>query len=161
MASLSTAISLLADRSQRPRLSIAGEWGSEQWQRAVATQCSPKMQWALWQWHAQHPFEFIRDCVKVVGKDKRLQPLDIDHPDYRRAQRYFAEEVLRQLTTTGRVRLEILKARQWGCTTLANALLLWLMIFHPHSECLTLADKTKKGEGILRMLKRMHAQLPD
>lgn len=141
-----------------PKGAEAHPWSSEAFHDAVGKATHYQKQ--FYEWYAQNPIRFLADAVKIAGKDKKLCPLDIGHPDYTRAQTYFCEQFLDMLWTTGRVRLVVLKARQWGCTTLTNALMLWLMIFSEFAECVTVAEKKKKSEGILRMLHRMVKNLP-
>lgn len=134
------------------------EWGGEEFHDAIAGR--KFLQEKFYPWYAQNPIRFLKDAVKIADKRKKLVPLDVRHPDYTRAQVYFVEQFLDMLWSTGRVRMIVLKARQWGCTTLTNALLLWFMLFSEFAECVTVAEKTKKSEGILKMLHRMVKHLP-
>jgi len=145
-------------KPKHPRGAEGHPWGSEKFHEAIGK--SGHRQKEFFEWYAQNPVRFLADAVKIAGKDKKLCPLDVRHPDYARAQVYFCEQFLDMLWTTGRVRLVVLKARQWGCTTLTNALLLWLMLFSEFAECVTVAEKQKKSVGILRMLHRMVKNLP-
>ena len=112
-------------------------------------------------WYKENPVHFLRDCCKIVDKAGESVPLDVYNPNYRRAQVYYMKHFLDQWWTTGRVRIVVLKARQWGCTTLTKGLDLWHMIFHDHAHCMTLADDKAGSEGVVAMLREMYNELPD
>lgn len=56
----------------------------------------------------------------------------------------------------------ILKARQLGFTWLLLAVILWLMIFRPGSECLIFSRREKEANYLLKdRLRKMYDQLPE
>ena len=143
----------------KPACPKGTQWGSEAFHEAIGN--SLPLQTAFWNWYSQNPAHFLKDCIKITSKAGEVIPLDVSHPDYGRAQTFYMRHYLDQWWTTGRVRMVVLKARQWGCTTLTKGMELWFLIFHPYTNALTVADDAEGSAGIVEVLKEMHENLPE
>lgn len=118
--------------------------------------------WAVWfDFYKWNPIEFIRDCIWIVDKAGHRIKLNIDDPRYAKAQNYFCSVVMRQLRTRHKIRILVLKARQWGCSTLVKALELWLCMFFPNTRDYTAADDMPKSLAMLDKIHSTMSQLPD
>jgi len=133
--------------------------GTDEYHKAIAKDNRLARQY--WAYYRQRPFSFLRECVRITNKDGQRVNLDITCPLYRRAQEWFAKNWLHQHYTTGRVRLVILKARQWGATTLACGLNCHQLVFNQHDLILEVADNKFGSQGILDMLRGMVNDLPE
>lgn len=147
------------ERIPKPDCPEGTAWGSEAFHEAIERSTAKQKQ--FYAWYKQNPAHFLRDCVKIVDKAGNLVPLDISHPHYRRAQTYYVQNYLDQWWTTGRVRMVVLKCRQWGATTTTKGLDLHKMIFSEFAYCMTMADDRSGSEGVVGMLREMYNNLPE
>jgi hypothetical protein len=67
------------------------------------------------------------------------------------AQLEYLEAAERQLRTTGRIRLIVLKARQLGISTISEALLFWLCFIIPRYKSLVVTHEIKASQHLLSM----------
>jgi len=111
--------------------------------------------------YEKEPRHFLLDALKITAKEGDLVPLDIDFQDYGRAQNALYDMVMRQWRDSGMVRVTILKARQWGGSTVIAGLLMWLsLIIHRRANVLVVCEKSKKTQGMFRRYKAMYKHMP-
>jgi len=141
-----------------PHVPAKTEPGSDEFHKRMESNVTLRQKW--WEFYRTHPAIFMLHCIKIVDKEANLVPLDIWHRNYRRAQVPYVSSLWRVWSTTGRVRTVVLKARQWGCTTVTQAFILWVMIFEPYTTGIDVADDREGAEFILEMLREMMRNLP-
>ena len=132
--------------------------GSDEFHEALEKDA--KLAWEWFEFYEKNPKDFLRECVKIIDKNGELVPLDIDNPKYVRAQNYFFNIYMRNYFSTGRFRAVVLKARQWGCTTVTKGIELHAMVFSAYHRALCVADDNDGAEGILEILRDMYDNLP-
>jgi hypothetical protein len=115
---------------------------------------------AWFDWYKHNWKEFFRDCIWITDKTKQKIRLDVDDWRYKEAQNLYLDLMLQQLKTSGRIRIILLKCRQWGGTTLTKAAEVALCLFWPNSAELTVADDNDKSTNILQMFTYMLEDLP-
>jgi len=133
--------------------------GSDEFHDAIGK--SVELAWLWFAFYSTHPKEFLKDCIRIVDKEGHQVPLDIDNPKYRKAQHYYFNLFMKQYFSSGRFRAVVLKARQWGCTTVTKGIETWAMVFNPNHRALCIADDVEGVEGILEILRDMVYGLPD
>ena len=144
---------------QTPTIPEGTTRGSEEFHEALSKDAV--LAWEWFRYYERNPKYFLKDCVKIIDKEGQLVPLDIDDPRYKRPQNYFFNIYMRNYFSTGRFRAVVLKARQWGCTTLTKGMELHAMLFSPYHRGLSVADDNDGAEGILEILRDMYDNLPD
>jgi hypothetical protein len=101
-------------------------------------------------------FEFwSSQCCFIRTKKGTIVPLV-----FNRVQRRFAKAIVRQMTTTGRVRFVILKARQQGFSTVISAFQYWWCSQHPAQKGLVMAHEAVATTTLFDMYKRIHDNVP-
>jgi hypothetical protein len=102
-------------------------------------------------------FEFYcKHCVKIRTKEGTISPLILNG-----VQKRFIEVVLRQLSTKGRVRVVVLKARQQGLSTVISALQYWWVSQHKAQKGLVMAHVAESTTALFDMYTRIHEQCPE
>jgi hypothetical protein len=99
---------------------------------------------------------FCRKCVKIRTKDGEIKSLVLN-----RVQQRFLKVILRQLSTTGRVRIVVLKARQQGLSTVISAFQLWWLIFHTAQKGIVIAHESDSTTALFDMYRRAYDNLPE
>lgn len=92
---------------------------------------------------------FLRDLT-IIPKDISSGPTPF-RPNW--AQQQIMQEINYQLSTDGRVRIIVLKARQLGVSTLTEALAFVMCQLVRHYNAFVMAHKTKASKGLLKMVK--------
>ena len=95
------------------------------------------------------PVYFISNYIKVVHPIRGLVPFKLYH---------FQERILEALETH---RFNILrKFRQAGCTTIASAYSLWMILFQKHKHVVILSKGDTESTEVLDRIKLMYDELP-
>lgn len=89
----------------------------------------------------RNPEMMFRVCLQIPSKEGKVVRLHLNS-----AQKKVMEVVHRQLETTGKIRLVIIKSRQQGITTLCHAIMMWRMMAKQHSSVLIMANSQKNLE---------------
>lgn len=87
--------------------------------------------------------------LSILTKRLEVQRLQINW-----AQREYLEVAQRQLETTGKVRIIVLKARQLGISTITEALLFTLCFVYPNYKSLVIAHEIPASQNLLAMTQR-------
>jgi len=97
----------------------------------------------------EDPVYFIRNYIKVVHPIRGLVPFDL-YP--------FQERIIDALQNN---RFNILrKFRQAGCTTIASAYSLWMILFQKHKSVVILSKGDAESTEVLDRIKLMYDELP-
>lgn len=99
---------------------------------------------------------YAKHCVKIRTKQGKIAPLVLN-----RVQVRFLEKVIHQLSTTGRVRMVVLKARQQGLSTVITALQYWWVSQRKAQKGLVMAHEGDSTTTLFDMYKRIHDNAPD
>lgn len=103
-------------------------------------------------------FEFwCASCVRIFDKTTgRLVPFVL-----RRSQRKLAKVLLEDLFAGRPVRIVLLKARQWGGSTIVQLFMAWIQLFHrQHWNSVIVADVEEQARTIRAMYSRMARHHP-
>lgn len=100
------------------------------------------------------PF-YAKHCLKIRTKDGTIAPLALN-----KAQVRLMAVVERQLATSGKVRVVILKGRQQGLSTVAGGLLYWKTSQAPAQRSLVMAHLAESAGVLFEMTKRYHENCP-
>ena len=104
-----------------------------------------------------HDFEFwAATCVKIQDKmTKELIPFKLN-----RAQRKLLKRYEERRLSGKPIRVILLKARQWGGSTLTQLYMAWIQLFHKtrwHSAVVTdVEDQAKNIRGMYKLMAEMH-----
>ena len=99
---------------------------------------------------AENPIHFISKYIKVTHPVRGLVPFKL-YP--------FQERILSELQDN---RFNILrKFRQAGCTTIAAAYSLWMIIFQKHKSVVILSKGDAESTEVLDRIKLMYDELPE
>jgi hypothetical protein len=102
-------------------------------------------------------FEFYaRNCVKIRTKKGTIVNLV-----FNQVQRRFAKLIIDQMTTTGYVRMVVLKARQQGLSTVITAWQYWWISQRKAQKGLVMAHEADATATLWDMYKRVHDNVPD
>ena len=108
-----------------------------------------------WRYYAENPSEFFSECVWVPSQGildtDRQGKVKFDLFDYQR---------LTLETFVNKRYVIVLKARQLGLTTLADAYALWLLLFRPGTNILLVSKDQPTADKALDLLKFMYRFLP-
>jgi len=105
--------------------------------------------------YRHHFSNYATDCLKIANKDGLLVPLRLNS-----TQRFVLEQI-RLARKAGRPpRIIVLKSRQVGVSTLAEALLFHACHLCDNRSALVLAHNIKSARAIFRMTKRFLENLP-
>lgn len=99
---------------------------------------------------------FCKSVIKIRTKEGEIKPLVLN-----RVQRRLLQVIQRQLRTTGRVRIVILKARQQGLSTIVSAFQLWWLIFHTAQKGIVIAHEAESTTTLFDMYRRAYENLPE
>lgn len=102
-------------------------------------------------------FEFYcKHCVKIRTKAGEITPLVLN-----RVQKRFVQRVFKQMQSTGRVRMVVLKARQQGLSTVITALQYWWVSQRKAQKGLVMAHVSDSTVTLFDMYKRIHDNMPE
>jgi len=102
-------------------------------------------------------FEFYaRHALKIRTKEGTVVPLVLNE-----AQKRFCEVVIRQLQTTGRVRVVVLKGRQQGLSTVIEAIIYWWTSQHKAVKAIVMTHQGESTKALFDMAKRYHENCPE
>jgi hypothetical protein len=102
-------------------------------------------------------FEFYcKHCVKIRTKKGTIVPLVLNS-----VQRRFVARINAQLTTTGRVRFVVLKARQQGLSTVISAWQYWWLSQRRAQKGLVMAHEADSTTTLFDMYTRIHDNVPE
>ena len=99
---------------------------------------------------------YAKHCVKIRTKKGTIVPLVLN-----RVQKRFAQAIIDQMTTTGRVRMVVLKARQQGLSTVITAWQYWWLSQRKAQKGLVMAHEADSTTTLFDMYKRVHDNVPD
>lgn len=98
---------------------------------------------------------YAKHCIKIRTKQGTIVPLVLN-----RVQTRFAKNIVAQMTTTGRVRMVILKARQQGLSTVVSAWQYWWLSQRSAQKGLVMAHEADSTTTLFDMYKRIHDNAP-
>lgn len=98
---------------------------------------------------------FALDCLKINTKKHGLQPLDLNS-----TQLKVTTHIANAKKKGHAARFVVLKARQQGISTLAEAILFWRAALWPHRSSLVITHKDKATKNLFRMVRRYYRHLP-
>jgi hypothetical protein len=102
-------------------------------------------------------FEFYaKHALKIRTKEGTIAPLVLND-----AQQIFMKTVVRQLQTTGKVRVVVLKGRQQGLSTIIEGILYWWTSQHKATKALVMTHLGESTKALFDMTKRYHDQCPE
>lgn len=102
-------------------------------------------------------FEFYaKHALKIRTKEGTVVPLVLNE-----AQKIFMRVVLRQLKTTGRVRVVVLKGRQQGLSTIIEGILYWWTSQHKAVKTIVMTHLGESTKALFDMAKRYHENCPE
>lgn len=93
--------------------------------------------------------------LSILTKDLTVEPLELNW-----AQQEYLEAAARQLVTTGRIRLIVLKARQLGISTITEALLFTLCFIYDNYRAMVIAHEVPASQNLLAMTQRYWDSYP-
>lgn len=99
---------------------------------------------------------YALDCLRIVTKDGRLEPLDLNY-----TQKKIVSAIGEARARGNAPRLVVLKSRQVGCSTLAEALIFWSTHLWAHRSGLVLTHKEWASKNLFRMTRRYLKNLPE
>lgn len=102
-------------------------------------------------------FEFYAaKALKIRTKEGTVVPLVLNE-----AQKKFCEVVIRQLQTTGKVRVVVLKGRQQGLSTVIGGLLFWWTTQHKAVKAIVMTHQAESTKALFDMTRRYYEHCPD
>jgi hypothetical protein len=99
---------------------------------------------------------FFKTCLKIKTKELGIIPLNLND-----TQLYFNNEIARIKRDKELCRIVVVKARQFGISTLVSALSFWKCFFNIGLNAFTMADSTNSTSNIFGMIKRFYDYLPE
>jgi hypothetical protein len=101
-------------------------------------------------------FQFYApNALKIRTKDSEIAPLRLN-----RAQMILLDAIKKQLESTGRIRIIILKGRQQGLSTAVGGYFYFDVSQHSAKKALVVAHKADSTKALFDMTKRFHDQCP-
>lgn len=100
--------------------------------------------------------QFCRDCLVIVDKNFRRTPFILNS-----TQRKVLAEIRRLRALGIPPRLLVLKSRQVGISTLAEALCFWACLTSGNSSALVVAHTIKSAKTLFRMSRNFHRWVPE
>lgn len=102
-------------------------------------------------------FEFYaKHALKIRTKEGTVVPLVLNE-----AQQIFCKAVIRQLTTTGKVRVVVLKGRQQGLSTVIEGIIYWWTSQHKAVKAIVMTHLGESTKALFDMAKRYHENCPE
>lgn len=100
--------------------------------------------------------DYIESFLQIRTKEGQLVPLKLNQPQQR-----LYEAARKQWQAGKPVRLIVLKARQMGFSTLAEAMLFHMTATRPHTETMVVAHTEDATAKLFQMSQRFYEHLPD
>jgi len=102
----------------------------------------------------KNDFEFYANrCLKIRPKDGQVKPFILN-----KAQLYIHERLEEQLRKTGKVRANILKGRQQGCSTYVEGRFYWKTTHRYGVRAFILTHEDEATKNLFEMAQRFHDQ---
>jgi hypothetical protein len=102
-------------------------------------------------------FEFYaKHALKIRTKEGTIAPLVLND-----AQKIFIKVVIRQLQTTGKVRVVVLKGRQQGLSTIIEGIIYWWSSQHKAVKAIVMTHQGESTKALFEMSKRYHESCPE
>lgn len=102
-------------------------------------------------------FEFYaKHALKIRTKEGTIVPLVLNE-----AQKQFCNTIVSQLTTTGKVRVVVLKGRQQGLSTVIEAIIYWWASQHKAVKAIVMTHQSDSTKALFDMVKRYHENCPE
>jgi hypothetical protein len=98
---------------------------------------------------------WAKHSCKIRTKAGAIVPLVLN-----RVQKRFLALVVRQLQTTGRIRVVVLKGRQQGLSTVISAYIYWFLSQHSARKGIVIAHVKDSTQALFDMYKRAHEHMP-
>jgi hypothetical protein len=99
---------------------------------------------------------YARHSLKIRTKEGTVVPLVLND-----AQKIFMRAVIRQLDTTGKVRVVVLKGRQQGLSTIIEGILYWWTSQHKAVKTIVMTHLGESTKALFDMAKRYHENCPE
>jgi len=121
----------------------------------------PLLHLELMELYKKEPRHFFYDALKITTKGGDLVPLDLDFWAYATAQNFLYDMSMAQWRDSGMIRIVILKARQWGGSTLVAGFMMWLnTIIHRRGNALVICDEDQRTQHMFIRYQTMYDNLP-
>ena len=98
---------------------------------------------------------YAKHCLQIRGKE-RIEKLELN-----KAQLYIHDLLQKQLKEKGKVRAIILKGRQQGVSTYAEARFIWRVTHSKGARAFILTQEESASQTLFEMAKRYYDHLPD
>ena len=98
---------------------------------------------------------YCRTCVKIRTKDGTIAPLILN-----RVQKRFADRIIEQQESNGKVRFVVVKARQQGLSTVISAWQYWWLSQRKAQKGLVMAHVAESTTTLFDMYHRIHSNVP-
>ncbi|MCP5116925.1 MAG: hypothetical protein GY953_39365 [bacterium] len=99
---------------------------------------------------------YARNCLKIRTKEGGIVPFELNA-----AQRYVHERIEEQRARLGRVRVLVLKARQWGCSTYVEGRYYHKVSLQSGVRAFILTHTQDATNNLFGMTDRFHTHCPD
>lgn len=116
---------------------------------------SPQAQQTLQAFSTNLPY-FARACLKLVSSSAEMMPM-VFNP----AQELLHRRIEQHRLSRGKVRINIVKGRQQGCSTYVAARFLHRSLFSANTTTMILAHQFKSTQQLYRMVSTFYDNLPD
>jgi len=94
---------------------------------------------------------FADKCLKIRTKEGTVNPFKLN-----KAQRYIHEQLEKQLSETGKVRANVLKGRQQGCSTYVEGRFYWKVTHRKGVRVFILTHEDDATKNLFEMSQRYH-----
>jgi hypothetical protein len=99
---------------------------------------------------------YAKHALKIRTKEGTVVPLVLND-----AQKIFMKTVIRQLQTTGKVRVVVLKGRQQGLSTIIEGIIYWWTSQHKAVKSIVMTHLGESTKALFDMAKRYHENVPE
>jgi hypothetical protein len=99
---------------------------------------------------------YAKHALKIRTKEGTIVPLVLND-----AQKIFIKVVIRQLQTTGKVRVVVLKGRQQGLSTIIEGIIYWWTSQHKAVKAIVMTHQGDSTKALFEMCKRYHSSCPE
>ena len=100
----------------------------------------------------RHDFEvFAHKCLKIRTKGGEILPLQLN-----RIQKHLHEKLEEQLEATGRIRANVLKGRQMGCSSYVEGRFYWRVTHRKGVRAFILTHEDEATKNLFEMATRFH-----
>jgi len=110
-----------------------------------------------WEMYKNDPLKFINECLYIFPKDPSLGKIKLK---VNKAQELVVKEFVRQMESTGRVRIIISKYRQAGFSTISSALVFHRALFFESTRAVIISLDKPTTESIFSMSQTFLEDLP-